>query len=389
MKNKIWTKNDYDYLKNNWGYVSVPTIAKKLNRSANAVKIKAGKLKLGAFLDNSDLITFNQLFFAIYGRSQDSCTKEMWINNGFPIHKKRNDKCSFDMVDIDEFWKWAEKHSELIDFSQCHENSLGLEPEWVAQKRKYDEIKSINIKTTPWTKSEDELLSQYLKRFKYSYKDLEKMLMRSCGAIQRRILDLGLKERPLKADNHNKWSVEEFLLLGDMIKQRYTYEAMSEKLNRSTKAIRGRVFDYYLTEKLDNVRSMIGNGQFGDNLPDRPIRYMRVMTDENKLKTKMLLANLAFVIREKAKVDSNVSEEFIDYWQKDMCQNWSDIHGCLKNCTDCDSCTEFSKISPQGCVRCGSTFYERKQNKYCYNCRVARLKQARKKYVVLNRRQKI
>ena len=39
-----WTKEDVEYLTEKWGNVSIPSIAKKLNRSVNAVKIKAKEL---------------------------------------------------------------------------------------------------------------------------------------------------------------------------------------------------------------------------------------------------------------------------------------------------------------------------------------------------------
>lgn len=386
---KQWTKDEYDYLKNNWGYYSISAIAKNLNRSIQAIKTKASRLKLGSALHSSDKITFNQLFLTVYGHNTSTYTKEVWVKNDFPIYKQKVVDCSFDVVDIDKFWKWAEIHSELINFSDFPQGALGIEPEWVPIKRKQDEAKKVHIKTSPWTKSEDELLKQYLRLYKYSYNELSKMLMRSCGAIQKRICDLGLRERPIKAENHNKWSKDDFHMLGELIKQRYTYESMSDILNRSSKAIRGRVFDYYLTENLDNVRVMIDNGSFGDNLPERPIRYMRVMTDEDKKKTKSLLSNLAWVLREKAKYDSGVSEEYKDFWQKDMCKNWSDIYGCTKSCSDCDSCNQFQRIAPQGCVRCGCTFYERKKNKYCAACRNARLKSAKRKYAYLTKRKAV
>jgi len=74
------------------------------------------------------------------------------------------------------------------------------------------------------------------------------------------------------------------------------------------------------------------------------------------------------------------SMEFGEYWQKDMCMNWDDVLGCKAGCTDCDSCTEFVRIQPQYCVRCGATFYERSPNRICSRCRAARKRQAYRKY---------
>lgn len=87
------------------------------------------------------------------------------------------------------------------------------------------------------------------------------------------------------------------------------------------------------------------------------------------------------------KTNSNVDEEYSEYWQKDMCLNWSNIKGCIACEKDCDSCTSFKRIPVQHCKRCGKDFFERKQNIFCSACRTARLHQAQKKYAILHQKQ--
>jgi uncharacterized paraquat-inducible protein A len=72
------------------------------------------------------------------------------------------------------------------------------------------------------------------------------------------------------------------------------------------------------------------------------------------------------------------------YWQRFMCMKWDDLEGCTAGCADCDTCTEFVRIKPQYCVRCGGTFYERQENRICKSCRVARKKAAQKKWIRTN-----
>lgn len=65
-----WTKEEIEYLSDNYGQLSYGTLAKNLNRSCNAINIKARKLNLGAFLECGDYITFNQLLIALgYGKN--------------------------------------------------------------------------------------------------------------------------------------------------------------------------------------------------------------------------------------------------------------------------------------------------------------------------------
>lgn len=66
------------------------------------------------------------------------------------------------------------------------------------------------------------------------------------------------------------------------------------------------------------------------------------------------------------------------FWQRHMCLNWDDYEGCTAKCSDCDTCTEFRRIPPQYCARCGKTFFERAENRFCKECRIARKKKAQR-----------
>jgi len=135
-----WTKEDYEYLEEHWGVVSIPTIAQNLNRSIDAIKIKAHRKRLGSVLESGDYISLNQLIKAVTGLSQ-SYTYHMtsWAEKrGLPVHTKRVNKNSFRVVYIDEFWEWAEKNRSYIDFSRMEPLILGEEPAWVAEQRKKD-----------------------------------------------------------------------------------------------------------------------------------------------------------------------------------------------------------------------------------------------------------
>lgn len=363
-----------------WGTVSLKTIAKALGRTENAILCKKQKIGLGAFLESGEYISFNQLLSALGSQSGYNYKTTSWVKNrGFPIKYKTVKNNKFKVVYLDDFWKWAEKNRAFLDFSKMEENILGIEPDWVKQQRKLDYEKNQKIKTTPWTTSEDEKLKRLLKEFKYSYLELSKMLRRSDGAIQRRICDLKLKERPIKADNHNNWTDNEYTILAELIKQGASYQHISDAINKSVKAIRGRVYNMYLTENLDKIRKVIGNGKWGHGRPERTIKQKLLMTVEEKQEVKDNLSVLAGLIRGYAKQHY----DYNDYWQKDVCMNWDNY--CTANETDCDSCTSFERIKPQYCVRCGHTFYERLENKKCAKCREQCKKQYYKKYAILNK----
>lgn len=187
-----------------------------------------------------------------------------------------------------------------MDFSRFEENMLGQEPGWVKEKRKRDVEKNNSYITTPWTSIEDSRLEYLVKKQKYTYRELSAMMRRTEGAIQRRICDLGLKDRPLKADNHTRWTEQEFEMLGEMIKSGCNYEYMSERLGKSAKAIRGKVYTMYLTENLDKVRELLGTGSFGNNRPERKLKQWNVMNAEERAEVKNLIVQLLAIMNYKS-----------------------------------------------------------------------------------------
>ena len=377
-----WTPEEKQYVAENWGSLSVDTIAKNLNRSRNAVIVMKDRMGLGAFLDNGDYIVWNQLMQAMGITGGTGYKQKSWVKNrGFPLYKKKVCDCSFGVVYLHEFWKWAEKNMDLLDFSKFEENSLGAEPSWAKEKRRRDLEKARKYIATPWTPDEDAKLKRLVARQQYSCMELSRMLRRTEGAVQRRICDLDIKDRPVKADNHTKWTDMELRRLGEMLKAGYSYEKMSEELGKSAKGIRGRVYAMYLTENLDKARALIGTGNWGDNRPERSIKQWNAMNTQERAVVRDLLARLAAVLHHEFR-EQLQNTEWGEFFQKDMCQNF--CAACLQT-AGCDECENFVRIAPQACKMCGKTFYERKQNNYCQTCRDMRRKQFLRKQAALAR----
>ncbi|MEG1491851.1 MAG: hypothetical protein RR394_06325, partial [Oscillospiraceae bacterium] len=146
-------------------------------------------------------------------------------------------------------------------------------------------------------------------------------------------------------------------------------------VGRSEKAVRGRVYETYRTEVADKVRSMLGDGKWGTGAPE-----LTVWGARRKPQVKQDIAQLITLL----KTHRNALG-FDEFWQKDMCLNWDALEGCTANCSNCDECTEFRRIPPQCCVRCGETFFERRKELRCPRCREQRRKQAARKYYRLSK----
>ncbi len=383
-----WTKEELAYLSERWGQASIPAIAKKLGRSVNAVKIKANRIGLIDQRLCGNYISLNQLLIAVKGTNAGgNYTTVSWVEKrGLPIHSKKIVRKSIRVVYIDEFWEWAKEHRSFIDFSKMEPLSLGAEPDWVVEQRRKDFEAFALQRKDPWSPDEDSYLISLLKQHKYGYAELSEKLRRSAGAIQRRCVTLGVKERPVKADNHSKesiWTEEDFRILADGIRNGDSYTQVGRLLGKSEKAIRGKVYFVYLTENADKVRSMMGDNPWGYGAPVPTVKQGFHLS-RTRTEVRNNLERLVGVLYRRTLELKKVDYDW--YFQRKVCEKWNELDSiCTAGCTDCDSCTEFVRIRPQYCARCGGTYYERKESRFCPSCRLARKKSAQRKWAKLNR----
>ena len=374
-----WTAEEIEYLEEKWGTVSIPSIAKKLGRTTYSVRCKATKMGLGSVLMGGDYVTLNQLIVAVTGSTKSYSYKlKSWVKErGLPVHTKRVNKCTWKVVYLEEFWEWAKENRSFLDFSKMELLALGAEPDWMAQQRRIEAVAYATQRKDPWTPQEDERLTFLLKQHKYSWAELSREMRRSVGAIQHRCQDLNLKDRPLRESPHNPWSDEDLQTMAEMIRQGCSWAMIGEACGgRSEKAVRGVAFNKYHTEVLDKVRVMLGDGPWGHGAPEPTVK-----SEKHKEIVKKPIRRLCELL-----LMQRNALGWDDYWQRDMCQHWDSIHGCLMKSPNCDDCTKFQRIQPQYCRLCVREFLDRKPQDLCPKCRAMKKKSAQKKYAVLHAR---
>lgn len=238
MRNStVWTEDEKKFLMDNWGELSIRVIARRLGRSENAITIKAERMGLSKMDYYTDCITLNKL-----ASTMGQCSKKL-LSLDVPYSYKRNTTSKVRVVYVDdEFWKWAHANRYKLNFKKFKAGELGPEPDWVDKKRVSDKKKSLHISTDPWTKSADKQLIFLLEQYKFGYSDIARMLRRTESAIKRRIHELGIKTRPVKADDHVAWTDEEVNILIDMYNVGYTFEDISLELGaRTVLAVKGKI----------------------------------------------------------------------------------------------------------------------------------------------------
>lgn len=335
---KKWTPEDEERLAEWWGTYSIPKIAKRLRRTEDAVIVRARRLQLGAHLDSSDRIQFVKLYEAVTGsRYGYEYAQKSWIQNrGLPVKRQRVLKSSFLMVDLNDFWDWAEKNRSFLDFSKMQPLALGKEPAWVAEQRHLD-FEQSRVNKTLWTKAEDEKLIQLIRENRYSKRELCRMMNRTDNAINRRLFDLGVSERP-RREPVVRWTDEMYQLLADGIRRGESYSVISGRLGISEKAVRGKAREAYYTEKMDRIRAMIGNGRWGDGAPPLTVEVALKLSTPHRRDAKKELGKLSCCLQ--TLLDARRAE-VSDQWQRTMCRHWEPGSGCQLGGKDCDICADF------------------------------------------------
>ncbi|NGT65557.1 hypothetical protein [Clostridium perfringens] len=246
MAGRIWTEEDINYLREKWGLVSVDVIAQKLNRTVISVRKKASYLKLGKWIDNIQYIKFRELIMALgYSESGYCYLKKKFKLLNFPMMSKKVSKMKVEVVDIEEFWKWAEKNKSELNFANFNEGVLGKEPNWVKEKRKSDQINpaKVNVKKR-WTKEEDNLLIAKVKSNTYTYKMISEDLFRTESAIKRRLMDLNVPYRPIP-EGWKPWSEEEENKAIMLREKGYDCFAIGRILGRTQMSVDDKLRSYF------------------------------------------------------------------------------------------------------------------------------------------------
>lgn len=202
--------------------------------------MKAIRLGYASFQTSCDGMTVCELADAL---GVDYKKVRRWIaNRGLPSFAiKISEKQRKIMINLDAFWKWLKANQDLVDLSKVERGTFGAEPRWVAEKRKSDyHNRQSFIKNRAWTKTEENRLLGLVNAYKYTYRDIAGMLGRSEASINQRLIELGVKQRPLTAERE-AWSREEDTLLIESYEKGLTGREIAETLDRTHNSIKGRL----------------------------------------------------------------------------------------------------------------------------------------------------
>lgn len=185
-----WTAEEDEYLINAYGRRGLDKIAKTLGRKEDALMRRLhrlGKVKAKECFG----ITAYELAAAI---NVNVGSVYRWMNDkGLPFKTSYAKERTFSLIDIQEFWEWAEENKDIINFSRIEKHSLVPEPAWVEERRKLDYYNRPKKERQNWTEEEDERLWYLFYSQGMTYKEIGDLMGRSGRAIQNRLIRIRLK----------------------------------------------------------------------------------------------------------------------------------------------------------------------------------------------------
>ena len=136
---KLWTEEEEIMLSDLWGNKSMDLITKKLNRTASSISNKAYELNLGSQIDNNyDGLTIPTIC-KIFNVSYNTVSIN-WVALGLKLKSRKTSNVSaYFYVEINDLFKFLEANQNIWDSRYLEVNILGIEPEWLKQKRISDE----------------------------------------------------------------------------------------------------------------------------------------------------------------------------------------------------------------------------------------------------------
>lgn len=140
IRHRNWTKEEETLLSDLWGTTSIENIAKKLNRTVSAIKYRVHILGLGSQIENNydglriqdiaDIFNVNRNVILI-----------SWVNLGLKLNvRKRSNYNTYSYVEIKDLYEFLEKNQNIWDSRNLEKNILGIEPEWLKEKRIKDKL---------------------------------------------------------------------------------------------------------------------------------------------------------------------------------------------------------------------------------------------------------
>ena len=232
MDRRNWTKKEEEYLYERWGRDNIEKIAKNMKRSFYSIKVKATRMGLGYMCQaNIDQISVADIAEILNVRAER--ITDTWIKLGLKLRKKKvTENYSYYCIDFNNLILFLQEHQDLWNSQNLEKNILGEEPKWLLQKRKQDLINP-PLEYKLWTEEEIETAKKLLLQG-YDYEQIATKVNHTPIGVSYKLRNLGLS---YKLPQY--WKGKELKYLRENYNDK-TFVEIGEELGRTTKAINAK-----------------------------------------------------------------------------------------------------------------------------------------------------
>lgn len=186
-KGPDWTQEELDYIREVWGDKTVPQIAKHLGRSITAVKVKTARLGYTGQKWSGEMMSARKVSELLGVDVHTVC--DFWVPKCGLKAKQRQlgvTKKTTTIIMFEDLLEWLEAHQDLWDSRRVEMYALGMEYDWLKEKRKTDADKPVR-KAQKWTQQEDDRLIALFKRGGMTYAEIGAELGRPASGVEHRL----------------------------------------------------------------------------------------------------------------------------------------------------------------------------------------------------------
>lgn len=245
-----WTKEEEILLSDLWGSKPIEAIAKNMKRSIFSLKVKAVRMGLGPMIRNNyDLIMVSDMC-DLLNVTRDRITTT-WVKLGLNLQKKKlTNNMAYYVITWKDLMEFLEKNQNEWDSRCVEKNMLGPEPEWLKEKRIRD-IEENPLWYRKWTEEEIKEAETLFKNGK-EYSEIAEIIDRSEWAVANLLRNMGYSYMLPQY-----WKGKELKYLRENY-QNMTYSEIAEKLGRSTKAVGAKVEELGYQKRLARTKNKSG-----------------------------------------------------------------------------------------------------------------------------------
>lgn len=238
---KRWTMEEIEYLEDNWGFVTLETLVRNLQRTESGIFGQVRRLGLGKSQYAGGLFyTPNQLADILR-----KCHKEIYQLceiGEIKVRKKRLIKERAYQISLDSILEFLRDNPDKWDSRNVEEYAFGIEPDWMKEKRKKDlEIPKHHRR---WTREEENQLIRYA-NLGYEMKYIADIFGRTIHAIYRRTQELREQGRLKPTKRMKYWDDKEINLMLQLEKEGLEDVEIAKTLNRKA---------FHITDKRRTLR---------------------------------------------------------------------------------------------------------------------------------------